>query len=285
MIIDGITSSPAYSIPVPTVAEEPAPPQQDPPPQPVDAEGTDDGETRGEGVLRLLQAGHFNGVADVRLRTNFHDEMVAAQIEATKSAAGEAATNLSQVMNGELDQLGSSGELDEEQALALGETQDAFNQAVGDATQTFLAAGDVQGGVLTQGLQEAFDQLVGAVDSILVGAEAPAPDGAEEPGGGEELTADSTLSGMMELPGEPEPEPQTRAPSEALEELFEAAMLELNDALANTSLFPPVSASGGHGAAFEKFLGEYNSLQALDGATGPGTEGTDTADESVNLEA
>ena len=42
------------------------------------AEPTTEGEKttgRANGVLRLLDAGHFKGVADVRLRINFHDEL------------------------------------------------------------------------------------------------------------------------------------------------------------------------------------------------------------------
>ena len=35
------------------------------------------GETKVRGVIRLLQQGHFKGVADVRLRINFFDELSA----------------------------------------------------------------------------------------------------------------------------------------------------------------------------------------------------------------
>jgi len=34
-------------------------------------------DSRAKGVLRLLQEGHFKGVADVRLRINFHEELTA----------------------------------------------------------------------------------------------------------------------------------------------------------------------------------------------------------------
>jgi len=42
-----------------------------------------------QGVLRLLQEGHFKGVADIRLRINFHDELSAIEAEKLQSIAEE----------------------------------------------------------------------------------------------------------------------------------------------------------------------------------------------------
>ena len=54
------------------------------------AEGMHGHGPRGRGVLRLLEAGHFKGVADVRLRINFHDELEARAAERGREALGGA---------------------------------------------------------------------------------------------------------------------------------------------------------------------------------------------------
>jgi hypothetical protein len=42
-----------------------------------------------DGVLRLLQEGHFNGVSDIRLRINFYDELAAIEAEQLQAVADE----------------------------------------------------------------------------------------------------------------------------------------------------------------------------------------------------
>ena len=46
-------------------------------------------EDGAKGVLRLLQEGHFKGVADVRLRINFHDELAAIEQAHLRASAQE----------------------------------------------------------------------------------------------------------------------------------------------------------------------------------------------------
>ena len=40
-----------------------------------------------EGIIHLLQEGHFKGVADVRLRINFHEELAAIEADELKAVA------------------------------------------------------------------------------------------------------------------------------------------------------------------------------------------------------
>ena len=42
-----------------------------------------------QGVLRLLQEGHFNGVSDIRLRINFYNELAAIEAEQLQAVADE----------------------------------------------------------------------------------------------------------------------------------------------------------------------------------------------------
>ncbi len=75
------------------------------PPEATGAEGS-------KGVIRLLQEGHFSGVADVRLRINFHDEL-------QQAAAQNAATAFESAFPGLLDDLAAkAGALGEEYDLS-----------------------------------------------------------------------------------------------------------------------------------------------------------------------
>ena len=205
-------------------------------------DASNEGETVAEGVLRLLQAGHFKGVADVRLRINFHDQIVAAEGEAARSAANEAVRELSSTVNAQLEQLSSSAELSPEQLAALAELQDTFSETVTNATEAFLGAEALEGEALTGSLQGAFDSLAGSLDSLLV------TDAAEQPEDGQ-LAADAAATDLQ-------------ASLQALREAFAAAMLKLNDELTLTSFLPELSPAPGRGVAYEKFLAIYNELQA-----------------------
>ena len=55
------------------------------------------------GVLDLLQKGHFQGVADVRLRLNFHQVLAGLEHESVKAAAGVAVPSLVDAVGGEID--------------------------------------------------------------------------------------------------------------------------------------------------------------------------------------
>lgn len=52
-----------------------------------------------QGVLRLLQEGHFKGVADIRLRINFFDELAAVEAEKLQAIADEQIEDILQSIN------------------------------------------------------------------------------------------------------------------------------------------------------------------------------------------
>jgi len=65
-----------------TPTEPPAEPPVEPPADlPVQPPVEQPAAERQRGVIRLLQEGHFKGVADLRLRINFFDELAAAGTE------------------------------------------------------------------------------------------------------------------------------------------------------------------------------------------------------------
>ncbi len=297
MGIAGVSANIQPPLPTPPLTEiEPPEPQVEPPaadpPEPVEAE---DSGQRAAGVLRKLQEGHFKGVADVRLRINFHEEIAAAEAAAAASATSQGVDDLTRAVNAVIDQLGAGEALTGEKSPAILEAQETFNQAVSDAAAATLGAEPIDGEGLIGGLQEAFDSLVTAIEAVFAEAaqepppiqevppvegpaepeEPPAPDalaGGEEPLSGPELAA--------EPPGETVPPPASadepeETPPDALQTLrdaFEAALATVEAALIPQSSLPPLSEPMGNGVAYEKFLTMYEALLAPEELASPPVE-------------
>jgi hypothetical protein len=87
------------------------------------------------GVLRLLQAGHFKGVADVRLRINFHAELAAIERTQAYSVVQQTAPDILGPVNESLQALVESGQLPAESTDAARED---LEQAVNATIQGFL---------------------------------------------------------------------------------------------------------------------------------------------------
>ncbi|MCK4626039.1 MAG: hypothetical protein KAV00_12055, partial [Phycisphaerae bacterium] len=168
------------------------------------------------GVLRLLMDGHFKGVADIRLRIVFHDELEALQTEAAGTASAEAVGALIEAVGVPLDELTSSGTLSEEQATAVGELQQTFEQAVDEAVDQSKTATGVDEEALTNGLQSAFDGLTGPLETLL---------------------APSAPTEQTDLPSGPVVAEPVVGPSvlDALKDAFDAGMVQINEALVASS--------------------------------------------------
>ena len=117
------------------------------PPDPIEgdevaigpAEATAGGE-KTPGVIRLLQAGHFKGVADVRLRINFHDQLTAAATAAAKPVATEAAGDLVETIDAKLDEVAEALTLGDDGLAELADLKAAFGQSANEAAGAFAAA-------------------------------------------------------------------------------------------------------------------------------------------------
>ncbi len=231
----------------------------------VDGDGEQAEQDGLTGVLRLLTAGHFEGVADVRLRIVFHDELEALQAEAAMAATTEAVNALTEAVEAPLDELTSSGALSTEQVAALDELQQGFQQEATDAVEQFRTVPDAAEApeVLIAGLQSAFDDLVVPLEALL---------------------ASSAL-------GEPLPEPMADAPDvapdvlRAIGDSFAAALAEVNKALATQLTLPPVSPPPGNGSAYGKFLAVYDELNATGESANDRVGQADEPPESIDSEA
>jgi len=257
MTIEGVSASIPPPLPTPplTKVEPPEPQVEVPaadPPEPVE---TEDSGQRAEGVLRKLQEGHYKGVADVRLRINFHEEIAAAEAAAAASATSQAADDLTSAVNAELDELGTGEELTGDQSAGILEARETFNQAVSDTTAATPGAEPIAGEGFG-GLQEAFDSLVTALEAVLAG-------GAEGPLG---------ETGPPPAPAGPEETPPD--PLQPLRDAFQAALVNVEAALIPQSSLPPLSQPMGNGVAYEKFLTMYDQLQAPQGLALPPVEET-----------
>jgi len=132
-------------------------------PEPSPSDGA---KTRG--VIRLLQEGHFKGVADVRLRINFFDELMGIQQGKIQSAFQEAAPGLLEAVNEHLDTLLASGELTEEQVAAVESARAAFSAAVGQLSKGVSEGTHANEASILDGLESAFSSLVSVTASLVV---------------------------------------------------------------------------------------------------------------------
>ena len=124
-------------------------------------------ESESRGVMRLLEANHFRGVADVRLRINFFDELSAA----SESAASAVAETESQVflegVGGALDEFLASLSLDDKTMKAIGERIASFENDVRAALENNVTASSVDADVLGGALRGVFEDLAAEI-SLLV---------------------------------------------------------------------------------------------------------------------
>jgi len=209
----------------------------------ADAVGTGD---KTPGVIRLLEAGHFKGVADVRLRINFHDQLAAAATAAAKPVAVEAAGGLAETIGDKLDELAAALALGEDDLAELADLKAAFAQSASEATDAFAADG-LAGEALTDQLTEAFETLTGSLEALLI---APAA----EP----EAVANPEFGVPAADVADPIPDGETLLAD--LAETFGVALAAVIDGLSTDSFLPELSPPTGNGVAYEKFLAQYTQL-------------------------
>lgn len=216
------------------------------------------------GVIRLLQEGHFRGVADVRLRINFAEELQGIQAAGTGALLNEALPALQRELDAAIEAFVGEGSLPEEAVSTLREAQTAFNTQLG----TLLEGGEDGVGPADDvfaALRTAFEDFLAS----LVPPQAPeedailpiAGDAAEVPAG----TPESALA-VTEPTTVPVAEGETDLPGDAfaglretLRGIFEETLASAQDSIDALAL-PPLSEPNGNGRAYEKFLAAYDDL-------------------------
>ena len=217
------------------------------------------------GVIRLLESGHFSGVAEVRLRINFFDELSNRANAAREVVLQEGADNISDAVRNGVSELLASGDFGVE-------VQEPINTALEDferETRALLEEGIEAGPSLSDSLGSAitpiFEALVANLTELLTAeTEDPAP-----PGTGE--------TPPPEPDGAAAPASDARTPLEAeesvdavgtlddavadLRAVFAEAVAGLIASLESVSRLPEPSPPGGNGRAFEAAMEIYSGLR------------------------
>ncbi len=260
----------------PNVEETPpAPPDDTEIPQPsatepLPDEQNEDNAENVKGVIRLLQEGHFKGVADVRLRISHFEELSAIEQGQFQAAAAENNTSLTEPITTNISTLLESGQLTQEQSDNLLQT---FDQEVNLSIGDFLAGQIPSTDVLVTELESAFEALVASLTLALSESVTETPED-QPPTPGDELTEETnpvTLTGEQTQENEqtdstPEPEPTPQLTPEFqtflenLRSAFTAAMDNFINSINDVDVLPELSEPNGNGGAYDKFLAIYNEL-------------------------
>jgi hypothetical protein len=225
-----------------------------------EAPETENSAERQKGVLRQLQEGHFTGVADVRLRINFHDEISAMENEQLKSVA-DGETN--KFINTITDFLNPQEQKDEDLAPIIdafivdAKNVDAFIADAENAKADFLGKENPSIDSLLDDLEAAFKKLLAGLDGLIqeTVAEAPAPVLAEEI---VETVIDSANEGEPVVSVLAEETPVVELP---VEELPEAPVPEEPIAMDEPVVVePPVEAEDNAAAQIAQLIEDLTSL-------------------------
>jgi hypothetical protein len=130
------------------------------------------------GVIRLLEAGHFRGVADVRLRTIFFDELAQRAQERTAAEAQQLAAGFTESVTAASEQAFAALAGDDEANAALADRSAAFDAAVQSAVEEAVASGSLDLAALETAIRDAFGVLVEDLRGLFASPEPstePAP--------------------------------------------------------------------------------------------------------------
>lgn len=222
-----------------------------------------------KGVIRLLQEGHFKGVADIRLRINFSEELSAIENGEIQKVVGEKIPAITDSVNATLKALLSSDKLSDEQATSISEQMQTFSRSVDLIKEDFLNTAQPSKEALISGLSSNFEEFIGSLNPILLPAETELTDDnspsedvrTEEPiavnSAGEENGETIESDQAMGL------EPILQDFTQSLKTTFTGALNELTNALNDIKILPDLSEPTGNGKAFDKFLSIYNNLQGV----------------------
>lgn len=234
-------------------------------------QAADDGGD-GRGVIRLLQEGHFNGVADLRLRINFFDELqrIAADdaLETMEEGLRDLTAGLPDAIEGALGGLIEGGELSADDVSArAGDFEGAVNEILARARTGETSLKDAM-----QELRTAASGLVESLRDALMKPEEAAVVDTED--GSTTITPDPATLGLAA----PEASDVTAPPAEDPFDLLHAQLLGSLDNLehetAGALALPSLSAPRGNGGAYLKFLEIYAGLTGGtdDGSGAPAEE-------------
>lgn len=196
------------------------------------------------GVIRNLLGGHYKGVADVRLRINFYDQL--QQIQETERS-GVARTNLQEMsssVTGEFESFLSAQDLSEEQAAIINEKKTTLDLSLAELSEQNLSSTEY-----IDMAEKEVQNFLQAVTEVLM----------------ESSPAESTEADSAEVTGENEGDTSdmetVTSPLDLFKEAVNAVLEEFRSLVSNTDPLPALSAPAGGGKAYSKFLSIYQQMQ------------------------
>ena len=218
----------------------------------------DNGHQRG--VIRNLLAGHFKGVADVRLRINFNDELSALEQEEMSKAIDKGIADLTTLIDSAAGAALGSSEIDEVTSATISDALDTLK-----ANLSQLAEEDpMSPESLVEKIQNSYEDFAASL--------APAADEHEQVEPIDSGTVEiATIADEVEAeePVADNSESVTEEPTFSMEQFLADLTITFNNELDNLkasllsiNLLPEITEPNGNGRAFDKFLTIYNDLKA-----------------------
>ncbi|MCX5810630.1 MAG: hypothetical protein NTX36_14895 [Proteobacteria bacterium] len=186
-----------------------------------------------QGVIRLLQEGHFEGVADVRLRINSIQAVVKDGVKSILESVGE-----------NIDSFLSSDAIAEEVSKSTNNLESGFVDAINQSKEDFLKSDGSPKDFLT-GINSAFETLSSGILSLSA-----------------TLVTKTNEASIDENPPAPpgELEPVFQDFVDKLNSTFTGSLADLTARMDEIKVLPELSSSKGNGGAYEKFLTIYKNM-------------------------
>ncbi len=232
-----------------------------------------------KGVIRLLQEGHFKGVADVRLRINFFEELAAIEGAHVRAVAGESVSGLTEAVVPHIQGLVESGQISQELADTL---TDDFRQTVNQIIESFVNGQVASREALEDKLNSALQSLLASLAAMEAQETTTIYETDDYTAPVEEILEEVALDDITPEPTEQNEQTQGETEGEEqaddLTSAFAAALRQFISSIYDTSPggasgLPPLSEPQGNGVAYQKFLDIYNELRGVTNETpAPETE-------------
>lgn len=236
----------------------------------AEAAAVENAEQERSGVIRNLLAGHYKGVADIRLRINFADKIEQLNRNETAALAEQANDSINGDLNAEIGTFASSAELNDTQNAELNTVVEQFTRSLDSAFANFTSGEKSDNDTLLGSVQGAFEEFRNSLETLW-DEEDNAPSGGnyiEEPVGSEVVQNDNPIvEEEIAGAGENEAGPAVDLKAETASFIdnftgtFEDWFTGLQDSLESAPVLPEISQPHDNGVAFDKFMAIYNSLK------------------------
>lgn len=218
-----------------------------------------------KGVLKLLQEGHFRGVADIRLRINFHDEISALQSEKADQTIRDGVSDIAETLTTEVNAFLENNTLDDELAGVISQASESMYRNFQFINENNTNDSNLQSSDIITRLQTTLDEFVSSVNinpETGIEPETPIVDEAEL-----QSNIISTDEIKVTLSDSSDSSQTTISTPEilqqflvSLKETFSLKLNSLETMLSEISILPEISEPNGNGKAYSKFLEIYNEL-------------------------